>query len=113
MSQKNKKSKGKAESANKKRVLLRLQKHEAYSEETAKTLKEVGLGDTHRYERHLEQLIAEGYVKQEDKSDITRYWVVKNKVVPKKGSGYGNMLLLWLGSSVVVLVIIIIIFGGG
>lgn len=110
MSKKNKKKKGMAESTNKKKLILRLQKHQAFSDDTAKTLKELGLAEGNKFERHIEVLISEGTLKKETKAEVTRYWIIKDKISKKKKSGTGNFLVIWLLSSFVVLLIFVVVF---
>ena len=109
MSQKSKKKKGKAESSNKMKILLRLQKYEAFSPERAKSLKELGLTDTKKYERHLEILEAEGIIKKETKTDNPRFWVIKDKIKKKSKSNSTTFFIFWFGSTFVLLFIFLVL----
>ena len=111
MSKKNKKKKGKAESSNKTRILLRLQKYQAFSPQTAKSMKELGFADTKKFERHLEVLESDKIIKREESGDTVRYWANKDKIKPKKTSNTTLFILFWLGSTVVIFLIIYVLFG--
>ncbi len=110
MSQKNKKKKGKAESSNKTRILLRLQKFEAFSPDTAKSLKELGLTDTKKFEKHLESLEAKGKIKREGKGESTKIWANKDKIKPKKSSNTNNSFMLGIGLTFIILFLVFVIF---
>jgi predicted transcriptional regulator len=110
MSKKNKKNKGKSESTNKTRILLRLQKSEAFSQESAKTMKELGFSDAKKYERHLELLESEGLIKKDTRSDNQKYWLIKDKIKPKKKSGNSSFVIIWFASTFVLLFIFVLFF---
>lgn len=110
MSQKNKKKKGQAESTNKTRLLNRLQKFGAYSPETAKAFKELGLNDFKKFDRHIELLESEGTIKTEGKGENMKIWANKDKIKPKKKSDNSSFLLIWFLSTFVLIFIFILVF---
>ena len=111
MSKKKKKKKGQAESSNKTRILLRLQKYQAFSPQTAKSMKELGFTDSKKFERHLEALEGDKIIKREGTSDNVRYWANKDKIKPKSTSNTTIFILFWLGSTVVIFLLVFILFG--
>ncbi len=102
MAKKDKKKKGKAESSKKTLIIKRLQKLEAFTPDTAKSLKELGFSDSKRYERHLEALEGDKIIKKEGSLDNTKYWVNKDKIKPKGSSNTSMFLIFWLGSTFVI-----------
>ena len=113
MSQKDKEKKGQAESTNKTRLLLRLQKFEAFTPDTAKSFKELGLCDFKKYERHIELMQSDGIIRTEGTSDKMKIWVNRDKIKPKKKSNNSQFLIIWFISTFVLLMILILIFQGG
>ena len=109
MSKKDKKKKGKAESSNKTRILKRLQKFEAFSSETAKSMKELGLTDMKKFDRHLDLLEAEGKIKRDGKGDSQKIWANKDKINKKNSSSANNFMIFWLGSTLVIFFIVFVI----
>lgn len=110
MSQKKKKKKAQSESSKKTVILNRLQKFEAFSADNAKSLKELGINDPKRYERHLEALEGDKIIKKEGSTDNARYWAVKDKLKPKKSSNTNMFILFWLGSTVIIFIIVLFLF---
>lgn len=109
MPSKNKKKKGQAESTKQTLILNRLQNNDAFSPETAKSLKELGFTDSKKYERHLEMLEGKGIIKKEGKGDNLKIWANKDKIKPKKSSSTNNFILFWLASTVVIFFIVFVI----
>lgn len=109
MSKKDKKKKGQAESTNLTRIIKRLEKYEAFSPETAKSMKELGLTDTKKFERHLELLEAQGKIKREGKGDSIKIWANKDKIKKKKSSNTNTFMIFWLGSTLVIFFIVFVV----
>lgn len=99
--------KHKSQPANRTRVILKLQKHGALSQETAMTLKELGLGDHKRFGQHLEVLEADKVIKSEGSGENARYWLQKGKAESKKEGGTSSFLFFWLTSTVVLFVVVL------
>ena len=110
MSSKNKKKKAQAESSKQTIILNRLQNNEAFSPETAKSLKELGLTDLKKYDRHLDVLEGKGIIRKEGKGDNVKIWANKDKIKPKKKSSTTNFLIFWLGSTVVIFFLVFVVF---
>ena len=110
MSQKKKKKKAQSESSKKTVILNKLQRFEAFSPDSAKTLKELGINDPKRYERHLEALEGDKIIKKEGSTDNARYWAVKDKIKPKKSSNTPMFIFFWLGSTVIIFLLVYLLF---
>ena len=108
MKKKSKKD-SKAEPANKKRFLMKLQKQNAFSEESAKSLKEIGITDLKKFERHIEVLESEGKIKRTGTPNNYRYWASKSKLAPKKKSGSSSFLMIWFVTTFVLLFVFVLI----
>lgn len=98
------------ESTQKKRIIIKLQKFEAYSKESSKSLKEIGLSDKKKFEKHLDVLESEGVLKKHGNSDNYKYWIAKNKIKGKEGKNSSSFLIIWFVSTFVLLFIFILFF---
>ena len=103
------KKKSIAEPANKTRILLKLQKMNAYSDDSAKSLKELGLTDKKKFDTHLEMLESEGKIKKIGNPGNFRYWVNEKKTSPKKKGTNTSFFLIWMVSTFVVIFLVLLV----
>ncbi|MHA1983582.1 MAG: hypothetical protein ACW967_04435 [Candidatus Hodarchaeales archaeon] len=94
-------------STQKQRILNRFQRYEVYTEQTAKTLKQMDLSDK-KYSSFIENLTTDGTLKSETREGITRYWLKTDKIKPKEKKD--SFLLSIVVFSVVFVVLMFVLF---